>query len=83
MSQPDWKSQKSKATGSATALKYALPIAAFVLLAGGMSLWFARSSQQPADSPRVDRAQLPAANQEQGATSSHADVTLTPAHENW
>ncbi|URD53399.1 F510_1955 family glycosylhydrolase [Chroococcidiopsis sp. CCNUC1] len=83
MSQPDWKSQKSKATGSATALKYALPIAAFVLLVGGMSLWFARSNQQPADSPIVDRVQLPAANQEQGATSSNAAVTLTPAPENW
>jgi hypothetical protein len=64
MSQPNSRSQNSKETGNATALKYALPIAAFVVLVGGMSLWFARSSQQTSNIPSPSQVQLPAANQE-------------------
>lgn len=83
MSQPDLKKQKYKGSRNTTAVGYALPIAALVLLVGGMGLWFARSSQQPSSIQAVSQAQPPAANQEKVATPPDVSVTLTSAPKDW
>ncbi|MDZ4878020.1 MAG: Ycf48-like protein [Chroococcidiopsis cubana SAG 39.79] len=83
MSQPDSRSKNFRKPRSKKALKYALPIAAFVLLVSGMSLWFASSNQQPSNVSTANRVQLPAANQEKETASSNEAVTLTPAPKTW
>lgn len=83
MNQLNSRNQNSKETRSTKALKHALPIAAFVLLVGGMGLWFARSSQPPSNSLTASQVQATAAKPGKAATSLNQAVTLTPAPKNW
>lgn len=83
MSKQNSNNKTAKGTISVTVVSYAVPIAVFVFLVGGMGVWFARSSQQSSITQVASQVQPTSTNQGTVVAPSSVTVTLTPAPKNW